>query len=115
MVRKQVIKGLPAVAVALALRLGLFQAVPGAVAHPGDEQMGEFPIGDGHPENGDKNPPGPGEADPDWFVTDGFGGVTIVKIEEPVRRPGWIAYGPYGSLLDWLFGSLSRYTYVTSR
>ena len=91
------------IALVLGLLVGVsFSVIPG-IAESGDGggiyESREGERGDGR---GDKNGPNDNEADPDWFVTDVWGGVESTKRAPQVPR--MYVFGPYGGVLNWLFG-----------
>lgn len=94
------------IALLLGLAVGVSYAVLPGLAESG--VTGDVYEGRDGQRSGKDGPGGPGgpEADPDWFVTDVWGGTYTT--EQPFAAPQMYVFGPYGGVLNWLFGQLGH-------
>jgi hypothetical protein len=117
MERKQALLGILVFLMVAVLCLGGPGVGTPLAADVGGDELGQLPVGERENPTGRSGPglPGPLDADPDWFGTNGYDRMQIVPVESPAPRATRFVLGPYGGLLDWLFSQIVRNSVVIVR
>jgi len=90
-------------------------AVPVVAQTTSDDGLGQLPTDKRDSGTRDPKYPGPLEADPDWFGTNSYDRIPIIEVQGSSRPSGWILFGAYSGVLDWLFRQVTDPTVIAIR